>query len=210
MSQDTQAPPFLDLGKRTLFLLICLLTLLFLFIKKSFIEDETAAFEFLSGTPEGSVLTIRSTLQYIGIPLIYAWKFLVLAFVVWTGCFSFGYRITYSKCWQIVMAAEFVFFIPELLKIVWFMVVETDPVFYRINAFYPFSMMGLFDYTQVPDRYHYPLKALNLFEILYGYMLVSGIRYYSKKGFKDAVIVVLMTYLPIFLLWLGFYVIVYD
>ncbi|MFZ9504976.1 MAG: hypothetical protein ACO263_10430 [Cyclobacteriaceae bacterium] len=210
MSSERPTPLFLDLSKRTGFLLVCLVALLLLFVKKSFIEDETAAFEFLSGTPEGSILTLRSTLQYISIPLVYGWKILVLSFVVWVGCFSFGYRVTYSQCWQIVTAAEFAIFVPEVVKIVWFMAVETDPVFYRINAFYPLSAMGFFDYTQVPDRYHYPLKSLNLFELLYGYMLVTGIMHFTKKGFREAVTVVLMTYLPIFLLWLGFYMIVYK
>ena len=210
MSSERPTPLFLDLSKRTGFLLVCLVALLLLFVKKSFIEDETAAFEFLSGTPEGSILSLRSTLQYISIPLVYGWKILVLSFVVWVGCFSFGYRVTYSQCWQIVTAAEFAIFVPEVVKIVWFMAVETDPVFYRINAFYPLSAMGFFDYTQIPDRYHYPLKSLNLFELLYGYMLVTGIIHFTKKGFREAVTVVLMTYLPIFLLWLGFYMIVYK
>lgn len=210
MSSENQTPLFLDFNKRTGFLLVCLVALLLLFVKKSFIEDETAAFEFLAGTPEGSILTLRSTLQYISIPMVYAWKIMVISFVVWVGCFSFGYRVTYSQCWKIVTAAEFAVFVPEVVKILWFMTIETDPVFYRINAFYPLSAMGLFDYTQIPDRFHYPLKSLNLFELLYGYMLVAGIMHFTKKGFREAVRVVLMTYLPIFLLWLGFYMIVYK
>ena len=121
MSDRNQELFFSDFKKRTVFLLICLVALLLLFIKKSFIEDETAAFEFLAGTPDGSILTLRSTLQYFSIPLIYAWKFMVLAFVVWVGCFSFGYRITYSQCWTIVMSAEFVFFSAEVLKILYFL-----------------------------------------------------------------------------------------
>ena len=87
MSVENQELIFSDFKKRTVFLLICLIALLLLFIKKSFLEDETAAFEFLAGTPEGSILTLRSTLQYFSIPLIYAWKFLVLAFVVWFAAF---------------------------------------------------------------------------------------------------------------------------
>lgn len=210
MTTVSQPPLFSELGKKTVFTLICLMALLLLFVKKSFIEDETAAFEFLAGTPEGSILTLRSTLQYISIPLIYGWKFLVLAFVVWVGCFSFGYRITYSQCWNIVMGAEVIFFSAEIFKILFFMFLETDPNFHRINSFYPFSLMGFFDHQNIPNRFHYPLKALNLFELLYGYLLITGIRFYSKKGFREALMVVLMTYVPIFLLWLGFYIIVYD
>ena len=79
-------------------MLLCLATLLLLFIKISFIENETAAFEFLQDRPEGSVLRIISALKYLSIPFVYLWKFTVIAFVVWVGCFMFGYRVTYAQC----------------------------------------------------------------------------------------------------------------
>jgi hypothetical protein len=193
-----------------MFIFICVSTLLLLFIKKSFIENETAAFEFLADRPEGSVLAVRSILQYFSIPLIYLWKFLVIAFVIWVGCFMFGFRVTYEQCWRVVMAAELVFYVPEIMKIVWFTVIETDPDFYQIQAFYPFSLMGLFDYHEIANRYHYPLKALNIFEIVYLAALMLGVWHFSKRPFKNAFIIILTTYLPIFILWLVFYMIVYD
>ena len=210
MSSESPLITFLETDKRVMFLFICVSTLLLLFVKKSFIENETAAFEFLANRPEGSMLTIRSALQYFTIPLIYAWKFLVLAFVIWVGCFMFGFRVTYEQCWRIVMASELVFYFPEIIKIVWFTAIETDPDFYRIQAFYPASLMGFFNHLTLPARYHYPLKALNLFEIAYLATLMLGVWHFSRKPFKNAFIIILTTYLPIFILWLIFYVIVYD
>jgi hypothetical protein len=210
MSAESPLTTFLETDKRVMFLFICVSTLLLLFIKKSFIENETAAFEFMANRPEGSVLAVRSALQYFSIPLIYAWKFLVLAFVVWVGCFMFGYRVTYEQCWRVVMAGELVFYIPEIIKIVWFTAIETDPDFYRIQAFYPMSVMTFFDHLTLPARYHYPLKALNIFEIAYMAALMLGIKFFSKRSFKNAMVIVLATYLPIFIGWLIFYVIVYD
>lgn len=210
MSSESPLSTFLETDKRVMFIFICVSTLLLLFIKKSFIENETAAFEFLADRPEGSVLAVRSILQYFSIPVIYMWKFLVIAFVIWVGCFMFGFRVTYEQCWRVVMASELVFYIPEIMKIVWFTVIETDPDFYRIQAFYPFSMMGFFDYHEVANRYHYPLKALNVFEIAYLAALMFGVWHFSKRPFKNAFIIILTTYLPIFILWLVFYMIVYD
>src|SRR5690606_21286189 len=63
--------------KRLLFILLCLSTLLLLFIKISFIENETAAFEFLQDRPEGTVLRIINGIKYFSIPLVYLWKFTV-------------------------------------------------------------------------------------------------------------------------------------
>jgi hypothetical protein len=210
MSSESPIATFLETDKRVMFLFICVSTLLLLFVKKSFIENETAAFEFLANRPEGSILAIRSALQYFSIPLIYLWKFLVIAFVIWVGCFMFGFRVTYEQCWRVVMAAELVFYVPEIIKIVWFTIIETDPDFYRIQAFYPFSMMGFFDYHNVANRYHYPLKSLNIFEFAYLASLMLGVWHFSRKAFKNAFIIILTTYLPIFILWLVFYMIVYD
>lgn len=209
MSHESPLLTFLETDKRVMFLFICVSTLLLLFVKKSFIENETAAFEFLEDRPEGSVLAVRSAVQYFSIPLIYAWKFLVLAFVIWVGCFMFGYRVTYENCWRIVMASELIFYVPEIIKIVWFMAIETDPDFYRIKAFYPMSLMTFFDHLTLDTRYHYPLKALNLFEIVYMALLMLGVQHFSKRSFKNAFIIIMTTYLPIFIGWLIFYVIVY-
>jgi hypothetical protein len=196
-------------SKRQLFLLLCLSTLALLFIKKSMIENETAAFEFLADQPAGSVLHLRSAVQYLSIPFIYAWKFTALGFVIWVGCFLFGYRVTYWQCWKIVLVGEFVFLIPELIKITWFFVVVRDPNFFEIGAFYPLSLMNLLDYRTLDAAYSYPSKALNLFEPLYWYLLVMGITHYTRRETRAAWTIVLGFYLPVFLLWLLFYSIVY-
>jgi len=209
-STPTTENPFYEADKRVLFLLLCVLTLLLLYIKKSFIENETAAFEFLQDRPEGGILQIISALQYLSIPLIYLWKFTVLGFLIWIGCFMFGYRITYTQCWGIVMAAEFIFLIPEVLKIVWFMTIEADPDYYSIRGFYPFSLMHFFDYTSMDKRWAYPLRALNVFEIIYWFSLVHGIHYFARKDKHTVWWIVACGYILIFLLWLVFYVIVYK
>jgi hypothetical protein len=209
-STPTSENPFYAADKRVLFLLLCALTLLLLYIKKAFIENETAAFEFLQDRPEGMVLQIISGLQYLSIPLIYLWKFTVIGFVLWIGCFMFGYRITYAQCWGIVMAAEFVFLIPELLKIGWFMFIDTDPNYYTIRGFYPLSLIQFFDYLTMDKRWAYPLRALNLFEIVYWFALANGVHYFAKKEKRIVWWIVACGYILIFLLWLVFYVIVYK
>ncbi len=210
MEISTETKSIFSLAKRQMFILICLATLMVLFTKKSMIENETAAFEFMADQPAGSILFVRSTLQYISIPLIYASKFTALGFVLWIGCFLFGYRVTFSQCWGIVLVAELIFLIPELIKIFWFLIIEPDPNYYEIQAFYPFSLMNLVDYLEIEKKYAYPLKALNLFEIIYWYILALGIKNFAKRGMKPAWTIVLGFYLPIFLFWLLFYILVND
>ena len=196
--------------KKLLFVLLCVCTLFLLYVKKSFIENETAAFEFLQDRPEGMVLQIISTLQFISIPLVYLWKFTVIAFVIWIGCFMYGYRVTYLQCWGVVIGAEFIFLIPEILKILYFFTIETDPSYWDIGSFYPFSLMHFFDYYSIEKKWAYPLRALNLFEIVYWFALVSGIHHYAQKEKKIVWLIVACSYILIFFLWLIFYVIVYK
>jgi hypothetical protein len=209
-SNENETKSLFGADKKLLFVLLCLLTLLLLFIKISFIENETAAFEFLQDRPEGMILSAINALKYFSIPFVYLWKFTVIAFVIWVGCFMFGYRVTYWQCWGVVIGAEFIFLIPEILKIAWFMAIETDPSYDDIRSFYPLSLMHFFDYYALDKRYAYPLRALNLFEVLYWVMLVNGIHYYARKEKKYVWIIVSCSYILIFILWLLFFMIVYK
>ncbi len=208
MEHETKS--FFSADKRLLFVLLCLATLLLLYIKISLIENETAAFEFLQDRPEGMVLRTISTIKFVSIPLVYLWKFLVIAFVIWIGCFMFGYRVTYSQCWGVVIAAEYVFLIPEILKILWFMFVETDPTLNDISGFYPLSLINFVDIETLDKRWAYPLRALNVFEIIYWFLLVGGIHHHARKEKRYVWIIVACSYILIFFLWLGFYAIVYK
>jgi hypothetical protein len=210
VSNPNEANSLLTADKRLLFALLCLATLLLLFIKISFIENETAAFEFLQDRPEGMVLQAINGLKYLSIPFVYLWKFTVIAFVIWVGCFMFGYRVTYTQCWGVVISAEFIFLIPEVLKIMWFMTIETDPNYHDIRAFYPASLMHLVDYENLDKRFAYPLRAFNLFEVIYWFLLVKGIHFYARKDKKYVWVIVACSYILIFLLWLVFYTIVYK
>lgn len=208
MEHETKS--FFSADKRLLFVLLCLATLLLLYIKISLIENETAAFEFLQDRPEGMVLRTISTIKFVSIPLVYLWKFLVIAFVIWIGCFMFGYRVTYSQCWGVVIAAEYVFLIPEIMKILWFMFVETDPTLNDISGFYPLSLINFVDIETLDKRWAYPLRALNVFEVVYWFLLVGGIHHHARKEKRYVWIIVACSYILIFFLWLGFYAIVYK
>jgi len=201
---------FHTIDKRVFFILLCLITFLLLFIKKSFIESQIAAFEILEQRGQMGFYHLLNALQYFSIPIVYLYKFTVIAFILWIGCFMFGYKVFYSQLWHLAMLAEFIFFGAEILKIGWFLFVETDPDIWDVRAFYPLSLMNLSDYQEVPDAWHYPLKALNLFEIFYWVFLIYGIQYLSKKRFDISIYIVLTSYVFWFLLWLIFFVLIYK
>ena len=59
-------------------------------------------------------------------------------------------------------------------------------------------------------KFHYPLKALNVFEIIYWYVLAIGVFFLSGKKWKISIMVVASTYVLFFCIWLVFYVLVYK
>lgn len=111
------------------------------------------------------------------------------------------------------MAAEFVFIIPELIKIVWFLFIVSDPRLDEVLSFYPLSLMNFFDPYEVAKRFAYPLRAISVFEIAYVLVLVRGVNHYSLKIHKQQSLtwwIVSCSYILVFLLWLIFYMIVYK
>jgi hypothetical protein len=209
MSTREDSASLFAADKKLTFLLLCIASFLLLFIKIELLEKNTAAFEFLADRPEGMVLRVVAGLKYVSIPLIYLWKFTVIGFVIWIGCFMYGYRVTFSQCWGLVVVAEYIFLIPEILKICWFLFVVGDPTLYDINGFYPLSLISLFEYGDLDPRYAYPLRALNVFEVLYWFVLVEGIHHFARKEKSQAWIIVVSSYLLLFALWLWYYIIVY-
>lgn len=191
------------------FIVLCLFYFAAFFLKRMFVIDGIAAFEVLQDRGEMWVMNLFFGLQYLTVPLFLAWKFTITAFMLWVGCFLFGYRITYSQLWKMVMIMELVFIIPELLKVFWFTLFETDPSYQDVVAFYPLSLVNFFDYQSLSERWSYPLKALNLFEIGYWLLLVSGVYWLSNKKLKISVYIVLSSYVLFFILWIGYYLMAY-
>ena len=200
----------LDTGPIAYFLALCIVTFLVLFAKKALVENETVAFQILQEDGRFGLFQLFNTLQFIAIPLIYAYKATLIAFVLWVGSFMFGYRITYAQMWLIALIGETVFLIPEFIKIMWFIMIDHQPDIWEIKAFYPLSLMNFFDPTTLADNLHYPLKALNLFEVLYWFVLVEAIHITAKKKWNYALAIVFTSYVPFFLIWLVYYTQVYK
>lgn len=206
---ELRAKEWVGFNKKLFFIVVCLIALLLLYVQQSFIIDEIAAFKFLEG-PEALLFKIFASLKFFAIPIVYALKFTVVGFILWTGCFMWGYKVTYTKCWQITMIAELVFFVPTLLKIFWFLFVETDPNYFQYQAFYPFSYMNFFNYQDVPKKYIYANQALNIFEIAYWIVLTYGVDFAARKKKSIANAIVFTTYVPLFLFWLWFNINISD
>lgn len=192
-----------------MFIILCLVYIGLLFVKRIYIIDTIAAFEVLNERGDIWVFDILYGIQYLSVPIFLLWKFTWTTLTLWIGCFMFGYRLHFNQLWKMVMLAEMVFFLPEIAKILYYTIFYSDPNYQDYVAFYPFSIINLVDYQEIATRYHYPLKALNIFEVLYWPVLIIGIYFIGGKKLKNSAYIVLSTYVLFFFIWLIFYSTVY-
>ncbi|MFN5431527.1 MAG: hypothetical protein ACK498_12390, partial [Cyclobacteriaceae bacterium] len=64
MSTELEHSSIFDSDKRMTVVVLCLISFLLLYVKKAFIENETAAFEFLQDRPEGAIMQMISAVQF--------------------------------------------------------------------------------------------------------------------------------------------------
>lgn len=200
---------YASINKTALFLLICIVALLLQFISQTFIINEIPAFQFMEGS-QLLIFKIISNLSYLGIPLYYGFKITLVGFILWTGCFLWGYKVTFKQCWHVALFAELIFFIPTVIKLLWFLFVDTNPTYWDVKAFYPLSYMNLFNHQNVAEKYWYVNTQLNLFEVGYWILLCFGIDFAARKKKSVANAIVFTTYVPLFFFWLWFYLGVSD
>ncbi|PSL03919.1 sulfate ABC transporter permease [Cecembia rubra] len=200
----------LDFDKRIFFFILVLFFIAIRYITNDLILQSIPGYEKLNEEGSFMIFHIFNTLNYLWTPFALLWKFTLISFLIWTGAFTLGYKISFKLLWQYVMVAEVVFILPELFKMIYFILPDDTVSFQDIRDYYPLSLFSLIDSDSLPAKFHYPFRAINLFEVIYIYLLTLGFQYLSKKSFSNAFVVILISYVFFFLLWLAFYILVYK
>lgn len=200
----------LDFDKRLFFLVLVVFYLIIRYITNDLIMQSIPGYEKLESDGSFTFFHIFNTLNYVWTPFALLWKFTVTAFIIWTGSFAFGYKVPFLKLWQFVLFAEIIFILPELIKMLYFIQPSDNVTYIEIRDFYPMSLFSLVDPEMVATKYHYPLRAINLFELAYIVLLVLGFHTISKRSITESLLVILFSYVLFFLLWLLFYILVYK
>ena len=193
-----------------LFIGLTTVSVLILWIRIQLVENETIAYQIMQEQGRFGLFSFLNSLKFLSIPFGYAFKLSLIAFILWTGAFLYGYKISFEQMWKIAILGEFVFLLAEFAKIIWLLAIPYDITIWDIKAFYPLSLMSLFDINVIPENWVYPLQSINLFVLLCWLVLVYGIHYTANKKLDYAYAIVFTTYVPVFLIWLGYYAIVYK
>lgn len=151
-----------------------------------------------------AMLQLQAKWEWVGyaiLPLLYLLKFTLIALCLNVGTLLFSYRIPFKKLFRLAMVAEVVFLVPVLLKLLWFLRVQTSFTLEDLQYFYPLSLLNLFESGSVAKWWVYPLQLVNVFELVYWLLLAYGLHRLLRTHYDRALTLVLSSYLPGLLLW---------
>lgn len=121
-------------------------------------------------------------LSYVLIPLVYLIKFSLVGLVLSLGLWLVTGRYEFKRLLGVAIEAEVIFLLPLVIKIFWFLFVQTGYTMQDLQFFYPLSALSLFDYQSLEPWLVYPLQVLNVFEVAYWVVLAYGVAPYPPKG----------------------------
>jgi hypothetical protein len=145
-----------------------------------------------------------SWLGYVIIPIIYLLKFSLISLVLLTGFFFFDKKVSFSLLFKAVMLAEIPFLLVPLIKLFWFLFIQTQYNFNDLQYFYPLSALQLFEVKNLSTWQIYPLQLLNVFELAYWVLLAYWLKRLLNITLTKGMEVVIVSYGTGLLLWVVF------
>jgi hypothetical protein len=202
---------FSDTDKRIAFLVLCIINFAFIYISQEMLVSEELFYNSF-----GEQLAIErieklweeskrfNWLSYVFIPFIYLIKFVLTSMALAVGLLIIEVKFKFKKVFQTVLIAEFIFIIPALIRLFWFIFIQTDYRLQDISAFNFLSLAGIFETDTLPVWLLYPFQLLNIFEVIYWLLLTYGVHLHIKRDYQDSLKLVLVSYGSGLVLWVVF------
>jgi hypothetical protein len=143
-------------------------------------------------------------IAYLALPIILLLKISILSIVLLAGSFFWNVNISFKRLFQIALIAEFIFIIPSLIKLGWFLLIKKDYELIDLQTFYPMSLVNLVNIGDVPIWLYYPLQTVNIFEVVYWCVLAYGLALVTMERWHKMVRLVASSYGVGLLVWLVF------
>lgn len=157
--------------------------------------DLSEEFEDDIGDIEEEEETVYDTIFDQGISAI--WLIAKIGFftlVILAGFSFYTEPISYVSLFRAITISYYIFLVPKLIEIVWFMVIRDEYTYADLESFKPFSLFSLFPQASISDWLIYPLKTLNIFELLYVVLISIGISQFNNVRLKKSFSTVAITY----------------
>ncbi len=120
------------------------------------------------------------------IPVIYGIKLGFVATALALGSYFATSKFHFKRFFGAAVFAELLFLLPILIKLLWFLFVQTDYTLQDLSQFYPLSMLNITGTANIPPYLLYPLQTLNLFEVAYWFLLAQGVSEATGQSFRES------------------------
>jgi len=194
-----------------LFWVIIIFSLVVVFLSNNFLISEslyynTFAEQLTAEKIDGLIEQTQkwSWLGYVFIPIIYLLKFSLISLVLLTGFFFIDKKVSFSLLFKAVMLAEIPFLLIPLIKLFWFLFIQTQYTFNDLQYFYPLSALQLFDVKSLAIWQIYPLQLLNVFEMVYWGLLAYWLKRLLNITLTKSMEMVIASHGTGLLLWVVF------
>lgn len=159
--------------------------------------------QYLSGIP-GQELSVYDMLQkwiYLSTVSYLFARVLMVTLILYTALYLSEVSVSFKKMLRCVILAEYIFLIPAVIKVFHFYRMGSAFTLEDWHLYYPLSAMQLAG--TVPADWHYSLQTLNLFEVMYWFLLAAGIHRITGLTYDKSLQVVVRSYLPALLIWVA-------
>lgn len=143
---------------------------------------------FLDGQHRSAVL------GYLFVPLIMLTKMSLVSLCLYAGLVLTSQSLSFPRVFRIVLIAESAFVAGTLIKLL--LLSFTHPVesLGQYLAFAPLSLFSLFPASRIPNWLVYPLQTMDLFQLIYVFLLAKGLQVHLKKNFRSSIRMVIGSY----------------
>jgi len=186
--------------------LLLLLTFLLIWITQKIIltpEFYENSGDPLSGVPGqgGSILDMMQKWVYISAAIYLLFKLGCITLILHTALYLNNQNVSLSSIFKIATLAEYLFLIPAAIKIATFTSTYHGGNLLDWHRYYIFSALLLF--KEIPADWYYALQSLNLFEVLYWFLLGYLIKQISSLSFDQSLRIVAVSYIPALVIWIS-------
>ncbi|TKT87409.1 hypothetical protein FDK13_30565 [Dyadobacter frigoris] len=194
------------------FLILLVMSLLLLFLNKSFLLSDSLYFNSLSEKFSyeeiSELINRRNRLELLTIPivlLVCIIKLTLCSLCLTLGIFFIADKFEFKKIFAVTVAAEFIFLVPSAIKLLWFLFFQTTYTFQDLQYFYPLSILNIFEANTLEPWLIYPLQVLNIFEVIYwivlAYLLTKEL---PELDMNRSMTVVMASYGTGLVIWVAF------
>ena len=162
-------------------------------------------FEQLTTEQVNNYLTFNRKYEWLGylmLPVIMLLKIALIAKILDAGAFFMEKEVSYAKLFTVVLKAEFIFLAIPFLKLGWFYFVKTDYDLSDIQMFYPLSLLNITGYQNLEPWFIYPLQVINLFELIYWFLLAMQLKRLLQLDWSKSFSIVGYSYGIMLFIWI--------